>query len=636
MIAHKIAFLSADVELPNRVRELFPEEIASGRFKVLQVESRDVLTLQEKQDAYRMGRQIEQEGFEAAITRGGVFADLEEMLHIPVFSMEFNTLDILLSIQKATIYREKILLLLWKGTYCDEMAWRELLNTPVVVERFSNAEDITNIIKRYRDQGEGFTVVSGGIGCLIAAEYEMDHVLLSCSKESIHDMVYHVDATLERYQTERYENELLQTILASSHDATVVVDSAGEVILFNRLAEQLLNIPAKRVMRKPLAEVLPELKFMLQAPTPKQSERTEIRQFNGITIAANISPLQTERMSLGTVCLFQDITRLQKLEKKIRFEISKKGLTAHHTLDSIITQSANMRQVIHRARIAAGSDRTIILFGESGTGKELLAQGIHNASRRREFPFVAVNCAALSESLLESELFGYEDGAFTGARKGGKQGLFELAHGGTIFLDEINSISITLQTKLLRVLEEKEVMHIGSDYVIPLDVRIIAAANESLREMVSCGKFRKDLFYRLNTLELFIPPLRERMDDVLPLFQAYLKREAPNGQEFVVSEAVADELRHYTWPGNVRELRNAVQRFILFGNLELDPEEKYVPTAFERRGILNLKDIELYVEEKVVQTLLRSGMTKTQVADILGISRSALWKKLNPPADPEE
>ena len=193
-----------------------------------------------------------------------------------------------------------------------------------------------------------------------------------------------------------------------------------------------------------------------------------------------------------------------------------------------------------------------MIYGESGVGKEVYAQSIHNASSRDHAPFVAVNCAALTETLLESELFGYEEGAFTGARKGGKPGLFELAHGGTIFLDEINSITPALQVRLLRVLEEREVMRIGSDYVIPLNVRIIAASDVSLKQNVVQGQFRADLFYRLDVLELMIPPLRDRKADIPLMFERFLKETKTERS----IEAVKMQLMTYDWPGNVRELRN--------------------------------------------------------------------------------
>jgi propionate catabolism operon transcriptional regulator len=307
-----------------------------------------------------------------------------------------------------------------------------------------------------------------------------------------------------------------------------------------------------------------------------------------------------------------------------------------------------MKRTLAKAVNIGMSDSTAMLYGESGTGKEMIAQSIHNISERNREPFVAINCAALTENLLESELFGYEEGAFTGARKGGKPGLFELAHGGTLFLDEINSVTINLQTKLLRVLEEKEVMRIGSDYVIPLDVRILAAANENLKDKIKEGSFRNDLFYRLSILELNIPPLRVRKEDIIPLFKNFLATFAKNNYIIEIDSQLENMLLSYSWPGNVRELRNSAERYVLLGELELEgdkfldknsnnieekntTEDKY-NNAEERPATdfcLDLKEIDKYVELKVIDMLEKQGMTKNDIAKVLGISRSSLWNKTN-------
>ncbi|EET87096.1 putative sigma54 specific transcriptional regulator [Clostridium carboxidivorans P7] len=288
-----------------------------------------------------------------------------------------------------------------------------------------------------------------------------------------------------------------------------------------------------------------------------------------------------------------------------------------------------MKNTVSKAIKIGLDDSTVMIYGESGTGKEMFAQSIHNISSRKKEPFVAINCAAISESLLESELFGYEEGAFTGARKGGKPGLFELAHGGTIFLDEINSMSLNLQAKLLRVLEEKEVMRIGSDYVIPLDVRIIAAANENLKGKIKNGTFRSDLFYRLSILELHIPPLRERKEDIIPLFMHYITTLSKKVCEFKLESKIEKKILNYSWPGNVRELRNVVQRYLIFQEVDLDENEMLEDNneLDNDENLLDLKQINKYVEEKVIQMLENSGMSKNEIAKKLGISRTALWRK---------
>ena len=281
-----------------------------------------------------------------------------------------------------------------------------------------------------------------------------------------------------------------------------------------------------------------------------------------------------------------------------------------------------MRRLIRWAQDCAQSDNSVMIYGESGTGKELFAQSIHNASARRDCPFVAVNCAALTESLLESELFGYEAGAFTGARKDGRPGLFELAHRGTLFLDEINSMSLSTQAKILRVIEQKEVMRLGSDYVIPLDVRIITAANENLVEMVHRNTFRRDLFFRLNVLEVRIPPLDQRPRDILHLFRHYLARFRGLPEDAVtLSPPLEQALLAHRWWGNVRELRNVAQRYAVRGDgtdtLEvLFPEGSGTaedPVVGDDLRV-DLKALNRTVEGLVIQSLLDRGLTKAQTA----------------------
>lgn len=300
-----------------------------------------------------------------------------------------------------------------------------------------------------------------------------------------------------------------------------------------------------------------------------------------------------------------------------------------------------MKSAVAKAILMGETDSTVVLYGESGTGKEMIAQSIHGISPRHSSPFVAVNCAAISESLLESELFGYEEGAFTGARKGGKPGLFELAHGGSVFLDEIASMTDALQAKLLRVLEEKEVMRLGSDHVIPLDIRVIVATNEDLRQKVKDGSFRSDLFYRLSVLELSIPSLRQRRKDIEPIFEVFLDQlsQDHHGLGGFGKENLTDSDRQrliaYDWPGNVRELRNMAKRYSLFGQLDMDQgtrgsllDHDHFKEVFIEDKQVNLKAIQENVEDVIIDGLLKMGLTRTEIADKLGISRTALWKKM--------
>ncbi|MGI6424651.1 MAG: sigma-54 interaction domain-containing protein [Tepidanaerobacteraceae bacterium] len=249
----------------------------------------------------------------------------------------------------------------------------------------------------------------------------------------------------------------------------------------------------------------------------------------------------------------------------MRRELYLKGHVAQHTFEDIITCSSIMEKAISEARQFAQAEAAVVITGETGTGKELFAQSIHNTSQRKGGHFVAVNCAAVPENLLESELFGYEEGAFTGARRGGKKGLFELAHDGTIFLDEIGELPLKLQARLLRVLQEKAVIRVGGDRVIPINVRIIAATHRNLEASVKNGTFRQDLYYRLNVLRLSLPPLRERKDDIPLLIDRLLEKICNKTAKKppLLSDAVLKIFCSYHWPGNVRELQNILERLVV-------------------------------------------------------------------------
>ena len=305
-----------------------------------------------------------------------------------------------------------------------------------------------------------------------------------------------------------------------------------------------------------------------------------MRKVRGVSITFDCTPVAVNGIAAGVVISFQNVDKVQQLEGHIRKKLSNKGLTAKHHLSDIVHCSRLIDETIEDACRYAAASSNILIVGETGTGKELFAQGIHNASQRRNGPFVAINCAAMPENLLESELFGYEEGAFTGARKGGKPGLFEFAHGGTLFLDEVEGMSPALQVKLLRVLQEHEIMRVGGNKIISVDVRIVAATNESLEEKVRDGSFRRDLYYRLNTLPVLIPPLCRRGEDVFLLMERFC-RELKG--EFVLSEEVKKIFRTYSWPGNIRELRNLAEYFCFTGSQVITVKD--LPPTFQYDGI---------------------------------------------------
>jgi transcriptional regulator, propionate catabolism operon regulatory protein len=413
-----------------------------------------------------------------------------------------------------------------------------------------------------------------------------------------------------------------KTILDFTYGGIIATDRDGMVTVFNPTAEKIMGIARDKAIGRSIGGLFPHTRLAGLVHL-REPELNQILSAGDRRILTNHIPILSDGALTGAVVTFQDVVTIQEAEAKIRSKLFGKGFLVKTNLNDVHGRSPAVQRAKDEATQYAASDATVIILGESGTGKELFARGIHSASKRTNQPFVAINCAAFQETLLESELFGYDEGAFTGARRGGKQGLLELAHRGTFFFDEIAEMPTSLQTRLLRVLEEREVMHIGGEKIIPVDIRVIAATNKDLWEFVKAGRFREDLYYRLNVLILRIPPLRERLDDIPILASLFLSELLP---EMPAKEirGIANHpcLRQYDWPGNVRELRNFMERFAV-----LSP-------SFPDRASLLISlfrphdSIECPVSGDIARALRESGGNRAAAARKLGISRSTLWRKL--------
>ncbi len=571
-----------------------------------------------------------EEGAKAFIARGGTYYDLNQYLSIPVIPFSITTEDILSALNQAKALNKKVYLVIEEHVTFDYEEWRDLLAIDIHVVRIQNIPDIKNKIEKIAMLEENIVLVGGAYTIELGAKHQLPCVFIGNKLSFFLDTYNQVKTLLLESMKRQKRVKVLEMVLANMADGVVSLSTNGTIELFNKKAEKHLGKRASDVINRSIHDVFPKISHIANL----ENSSEEIMTYNKKSLTLRVLPISVDNTHLGNICTIRDITEIQEYEKRLRFKLNKKGLLAKHTFDEMIIVDHKMTLMIDYAKRAAATNSTILIYGESGTGKELLAQSIHNCSQRKSSPFVAINCAALSESLLESELFGYEEGAFTGARKGGKVGLFELAHGGTIFLDEINSVTRNLQTKLLRIIEEKEVMRIGSDHIIPLDVRIIAATNEDLIKQVADQQFRGDLFFRLSVIELSIPPLRERKDAIMPLFMSFL--ETLIGFE-VSKDEIPQELQKWLlthpWHGNVRELRNIAERYVVLGNIEdithLAPHHKPEPDLLDENLQLNLKEISHAVEGIIIDNLLNQGRTKKEIANLLGISRTALYQKLN-------
>ncbi len=424
---------------------------------------------------------------------------------------------------------------------------------------------------------------------------------------------------------ERKKNELLEITLQNTNDGIIAMDNLGTITACNESVYRMINLPPNNSLKgKNVYDVIPILNDM-QFIIDEYRESNMIKNINNKMVVINTKPIRIEGKTLGTVLILQNVDTLQKTEIDIRQKLSKKGLLAKYDFKDIIGGSEIIRKTIAIAKKYANANANVLIIGETGTGKELFAQSIHKSSNRKDQPFVAINCAALPEHLLESELFGYVDGAFTGAAKGGKVGLFELAHKGTLFLDEIAELPLGLQAKLLRVLQEREIRKLGDDRIIPVDVRIVAASNVDLQHKVKANKFRQDLLYRLDILRLAIPPLRDRKSDIKEIAELFFSAFALSENKAIrlTNEAIVELIR-YDWPGNIRELKNICERLtVLCSDNQVtgeDVREIFQPHT-SPRGMAPEQDYRLRAEAAVKK------ITQKEMAEMLGVSRTTLWRK---------
>ena len=363
-------------------------------------------------------------------------------------------------------------------------------------------------------------------------------------------------------------------LLEILEEGMVGVNEKGEVYACNQKAKEITGVNRSLIMGRMGREVFPYIPFdkCMKARAPLEPRLIRIGSVN---INMSLVPVLRHGECIGAFATLQPFNELEKRQNELRSQLLHKGYRAKYRFDDVIGASPSIGKTKQILQKMAVTESPVLLIGETGTGKELFAHAVHLASGRCDGPFVAINVAAMPENLLESELFGYEEGAFTGARKGGRPGLFEFAHKGTLFLDEVEGMSQAMQVKLLRVLQEREIMRVGGNQIINVDVRIVAATNESLEEKVEDGSFRRDLYYRLNALPALIPPLRERGNDILLLIETFRQR---SGGRFILSDEVRDLLLHYSWPGNIRELQNVVEYLSFTGQDEIGVED--LPPTF--------------------------------------------------------
>jgi transcriptional regulator with PAS, ATPase and Fis domain len=597
-------------------------------------------------------------GVEVIISRGGTASLIRQAVNIPVIEVEVTGYDIFRALyplrDKTGPFGIVGFPTVIKG--CQTVAQMIGLNFHIC-ELNEDDETLQSVNK------EDFAQAKVIIGDTIAVRYSevlnRPVRLIKSGPESISTAILQAEHLIEALERDRAKTALSTVILNAVHEGVLTIDKNETIVNINAEAQKMLGLnlgilgrPAKTVFRPQLLEGIHSKKLTGHP-----------EKVNGQDLVINLYPILDRDIHLGTVVTLQNTLEIQQAEYNIRRKLHDKGLVAKFSLSDFAGNSGSVCLVLDQARKYALTDSSILIQGESGTGKELLAQGIHQVSLRQNGPFVAINCAALPENLLESELFGYEEGAFTGARKGGKAGLFELAHKGTLFLDEVGELPLHVQARLLRVLQEKEVMRVGGDRVIPVDVRLISATHRKLSEAVERNEFRADLFYRLHVLGLMVPPLRERKGDIRLLMNRFISELSPRLGKTTLnySEEVYQAFEKYHWPGNVRELRNCVEKLIVLAESETIQPESLAVISFvaqnkdefanllhlaspknsspqqaeyfegglkEAKTVVPIQGSLSEIEKRVIEEVLKlENNNLSRAARRLGIDRSTLWRK---------
>lgn len=628
-----LGFIATSQEILDQAREL-----------ARRMGQKLVLVLSGLEEALAPGyRMLDEEGVEVIISRRGTAHMLRAHLSIPVVSLPDSSMNMLKTIRDASKLSKRLVFTFFHKSQPDLSLFEEILGVEILPVTYHDTHSLEQALTEAKTKGYK-VVVGGGVTKRLAKRHGLNSVLLQMPDETIVAALEDARNIALSRREEVELNERYRTILDAVSDGILAVDKTGLVTTINRAARQVLKIHASEAGDCDIAKHHASSAVMEVVRTGRPVVN-KLETIGKSQYIVNSVPVLAGEEIVGGVSTFHEASNLMKAENAVRRALTR-GLRAKYRLEDYCHRSKAVADIIHKVRIYAACDSSVLITGETGTGKEIIAHGIHLASKRKKGPFVSINCSALPDQLLESELFGYEEGSFTGSRRGGKVGLFELAHGGTIFLDEIGSTPMNVQTHLLRVLQEKEVMRLGGDTVIPINTRVVAATNRSLSEEVREGRLREDLYFRLNVLPVTLPPLRDRPEDVPPLFKRLVSRaETRYGHEHLeVPKAFVNRLCGLPWPGNVRQLEHFIERLVVlcvdgfnagvFDELyeELAAYPQPATGSPPRRGPANVAppapEADGLTREQVERSLAAMGNSKSRAAQNLGVSRTTLWRRM--------
>ncbi len=625
----RIVFIAPDGELYETGKRIIADMGLSQQIDIFQANLSDGVAIARREEA---------DGVDVIVSRGGTAEMIKKSgVRTPVIEIRITGPDLaqtLINAKKVTgLENPKIGLLAFENMMYDIELFSKLLNLNLNIYELGSDDDIADSVKKAAK--DGVDIVIGGITTIrMAAKLGLANLNLSSGESAFRAALLEAEKVAGARLLEKEKTLQFQILVDYSMEGIIGVDRDHMIRVFNPAASRILRISSGSVIGASIREILPE-EYVVGCMQYGKEYLGDIVRLNQVNVLLNIVPIKVADEITGAIVTFQEASRIVEMEEKIRKEFYTKGLVAQYRFEQILGISREINEIKRIAQEFSQIEATVLISGASGTGKELFAQSMHNSSQRKKGPFVAVNCASLPSNLMESELFGYVEGAFTGANRKGKPGLFELAHKGTVFLDEISEMDKYGQSRLLRVLQERQVRRLGDDKNIPVDVRIIAASNRNISRLVREGSFREDLFYRLNVLTLNLPALKERRGDIRYLAEHFLNEMCKKlGRNLILEEESQRLLETYEWTGNVRELKNFMERLAIMARGPfINPDAitvMFKNREFEMGRHFSATEPSFTSDERenIISILRSVNYNQTKAAELMGIDRSTLYRKM--------
>lgn len=630
MLTDKIALIAPNKNFALRVLDLFSEW--GERIHVAVASREDVIGIAQK---------LSERGVDALVCYTAFAEAIKTTVNIPTVSLGPSTLDILRSLQAVKAWLAKsnnptgssqVVGLIGSAVTADTTVVADILGIKTKIISGIEGEDMSKLVAIVK---EAAAMADDQDGEIKNCDDNIPTISITVGCETVYKAVRQARELVLAGRVDRLKLEQFKAILQFTGEGIVVVDSRRQITYINHTAEKLLKRDKEQVVGRAAATVFPDINF---EDTLRYGQTRMATLADGDAQGHNcrIVPMLIGGQTVGAVLTIDETPFSTKDQDKASKALTESGYKASYNFNDFITANSLMQETLEAAKSYACVDSTILIHGDTGTGKEIIAQSIHNYSQRCLGPFVAVNCAALPENLLESELFGYECGAFTGARKDGKKGLFEQADKGTIFLDEIGEVSLGMQARLLRVLQQREIMRLGGDRIIPVDVGIIAATHRNLPELIEKGLFRRDLYYRLSILQLRLLPLSDRPEDIPLLAETIGKKLSTKlfKRPLQFSNGAIRVLTSYQWPGNVRELEGVIERLMILAKDTLVTDDD-VKRVLDVSGDHQVEGVRMVpkgtleeIEYAIIMQVLQETGNHEQTAKILGISTTTIWRKI--------